>query len=54
MWITKKKLENKLREVKIDTMREEWKSQSEIDQEERLAKLEKAVKKLKKQVKNGW
>lgn len=54
MWITKKKLESKLRDVKVETMREEWKSQSEIDQEKRLAKIEKAVKKLQKQVKNGW
>ncbi len=61
MFISKKKLENKLREAKLETMREEWKSQQEIDQDKRMEELEKAVKKLKKQVrelqdavKNGW
>jgi hypothetical protein len=54
MWISKKKLESKLRETRLDTMREEWKSQQEIDQDERMAKIEKDIKKLKKQVKNGY
>lgn len=54
MWISKKKLENKLREVKVETMRDEWKSQQEIDQDQRMAKIEKDIKKLKKAVKNGW
>jgi hypothetical protein len=54
MFISKKKLENKLREAKLETMREEWKSQQEIDQDERMAKIEKDIKKLKKWVKNGY
>lgn len=54
MWISKKKLESKLRETKVATMQEEWKSQQEIDQDKRMAKIEKDIKKLKKQVKNGY
>ena len=54
MWISKKKLESKLRETKLEAMRDEWKSQQEIDQDERMSKIEKDIKKLKKAVKNGW
>ena len=51
MFISKKKLEQKLRETRLEAKREEWTSQSEIDQDERLRNLEKQVKKLKKQMK---
>lgn len=54
MFISKKKLEAKLREAKLETMREEWKSQQEIDNDKRMEKIEKDIKKLKKAVKNGW
>lgn len=54
MFISKKKLENKLRETKIETMREEWKSQNEIDQDNRMQKIEKDIKKLKKALKREF
>jgi hypothetical protein len=54
MFISKKKLQEKLRDARLDTMREEWKSQQEIDQDMRMQKIEKDIKKLKKQVKNGY
>lgn len=54
MFISKKKLAKKLYENKLETMREEWRSQQEIDQDNRMAKIEKEIKKLKKQVKNGY
>lgn len=54
MFISKKKLDLKVREAKLEAHREEWKSQQEIDLDERLRKIEKDIKKLKKAVKNGW
>lgn len=54
MFISKKKLDQKLRETKLEAMREEWKSQQEIDQDERMRKIEKDIKKLKKIVREGY
>lgn len=50
MWISKKKLEKKLREERIKS----YDDQQESEQWEKIYKLEKEVKKLKKAVKNGW
>jgi hypothetical protein len=54
MWVTKKKLAKLEREQYIKALQEEMRSNSEYEQEKRLDKLERQVKKLKKQVKNGW
>lgn len=48
MWITKKKLEKIEREQYIKAMREEMNSSEAIEQYNRIAKLEKDVKKIKK------
>lgn len=54
MWVTKKKLAKIEREQYVKALQDEMHSNSEYEQEKRIAKLEKTVKKLKKQVKNGW
>lgn len=54
MWVTKKKLAKIQREQYVKALQEEMRSTSEYEQEKRLDKLEKTVKKLQKQVKNGW
>jgi hypothetical protein len=48
MWITKKKLEKIEREQYVKAMREEMNSSEAIEQYNRVAKLEKDVKKIKK------
>ena len=54
MFISKKKFDQKLREANLEARRDEWRSQTEIEQDDRLRKIEKDIKKLKKQVKNGY
>lgn len=50
MWISKKKYENQLWETKRKAMD----AMHENEQWDRIEKLEKQVKKLKKRVKNGY
>lgn len=50
MFISKKKLQDKLRAERIKAFEQE----QENDQWEKIHKLERQVKKLKKQVKNGY
>lgn len=54
MWISKKKLENKEREIKHEAFLRQLEDESRDDQWERIRKLEKKVKKLKKIVKQGY
>lgn len=54
MWISKKKYEAAQRKLKSDSFLEALKDNEESEQWDRIRKLEKQVKKLKKQVKNGW
>jgi len=54
MFISKKKFDQKLREATFEARRDEWKSQTEIEQDQRMEKIEKDIKKLKKAIKNGW
>lgn len=54
MWVTKKKLAKIERETYLQALQDEMRSTSEFEQEKRLDKLEKTVKKLQKRVKNGW
>jgi len=50
MFISKKKLQEKLRDERMKA----YESEQEQEQWTKIYKLEKQVKKLKKQVKNGW
>ena len=50
MFISKKKLEAKLRAERIGS----YEQQQEHEQWDRILKLEQQVKKLKKQIKNGY
>lgn len=50
MFISKKKLANKLREERMKS----YNDQQEQEQWDKIYKLEKQVKKLAKAVKNGW
>ena len=50
MWISKKKLNDKLRNERMKAYEQE----QEKEQWDRISKLEKQVKQLKKAVKNGW
>jgi polyhydroxyalkanoate synthesis regulator phasin len=54
MWISKKKLEHKLRKAENDAWFKHSNEQDEITQWERIEKLEKQVKKLKQQIKEGY
>lgn len=54
MWISKKKLEAKLRKENSEGFMKGMDTQAESEQWERIEKLEKQVKKLKKWVKNGY
>lgn len=48
MWITKKKLAKIEREQYVKALREEMNSSEAVEQYKRIAKLEKDVKKIKK------
>lgn len=50
MWISKKKLQEKLRDERVKA----YEHEQESEQWTKIYKLEKQVKKLKKQVKNGY
>lgn len=50
MWISKKKLETQLRAERVKA----FESEQEHEQWQKIYKLERQVKKLKKQVKNGY
>lgn len=54
MWISKKKYELEQRKLKNDAFLESLKGHEEDDQWDRIRKLEKQVKKLKKIVKQGY
>jgi polyhydroxyalkanoate synthesis regulator phasin len=54
MWISKKKLQQKLRSAESEGWFKHSADQDEVTQWERIEKLEKQVKKLKKQIKEGY
>ena len=54
MWISKKKLANKERELKHEAFLESLKGDAEQRQWEDIDKLKKDVKKLKKIIKEGY
>jgi|LauGreDrversion4_2_1035121.scaffolds.fasta_scaffold954829_2 hypothetical protein len=54
MWVSKKKLAKIEREQYLKAMNDEIRSNSEYRQEERIEKLAREVKKLKKIVKQGY
>lgn len=58
MWISKKKLEQKIEDVTFDVQTEHMKSdfvnRREQAQWNRIEKLEKQIKKLQKQIKEGY
>jgi hypothetical protein len=54
MWISKKKYEAEISKSKTDTFIEGMDAHDEREQWERIVKLEKQVKKLKKQIREGY
>jgi len=54
MWISKKKLEAKIREAKSDELIRQLENNADAKMWDDIEKLKKDVKKLKKWVKNGY
>jgi hypothetical protein len=54
MWISKKKLASKEREIKHEAFLKQLEDESRDKQWEDIQKLKKDVKKLKKAIKAGW
>lgn len=54
MWISKKKYEDQQRKLRNDTFLEALREDSAMEQAQRISKLEKQVKKLKKIVREGY
>jgi polyhydroxyalkanoate synthesis regulator phasin len=54
MWISNKKLQQKLRNAETEAWFKHSNDQDEVTQWERIEKLEKQVKKLKKIIKEGY
>lgn len=54
MWISKKKYESNLREIKNQAILQSFKDEEETQQWQDINKLKKDVKKLKKIIKEGY